>query len=92
MNIVYDHASDKNVKYVLMFGHSDNKLYHDKEHKTPVTKAEMDDVLYSRLLIEVAGVHYNPVSVKKAAEDEVVIITNSSTTPSAATYKTSSGK
>ena len=85
-------AEQKNVSYILLYGHSDNKLYHDKTHKVAVTKAELDPVVYDRILVEVSGKRYIPVNVTMASEDELVIIANSSTTPSAATYKTNSGK
>ena len=86
----FTNAADKFPESVVLYGHSDNLLYEDKAHKVKVKKAVFETIPVNRLLVEKDGVVYIPVSIKvNTPDDEVVVITNSSTSASAATFKTS---
>ena len=86
----YTNADNKFLESVVLDAHSDNVLYEDKAHKVKVKKAAFMTIPVNRLLVEKDGIMYIPASVKVGSPDvEVVVMTNSSTTASAATFKTS---
>ena len=85
-----NHTSESRyTRAVVFYGHSDSKLYHDKAHKQKVSKADLEEYTLDRIIVEDTGIQYRPVSIKVTSPaDEVVIITNSSTTATAKTFKT----
>lgn len=53
------------VSNVVLYGHSDNVLYYDAEHKTSVSNAELMDLLKKGIvLIYDTDVYYLPVMFK----------------------------
>ena len=75
MKKIFHNADDKFLKTIVLFAHSDNKLYEDKEHTVAVTKSNFEKQAFDSFTIEYKGAHYKPNSIKKGSDYEVTILT-----------------
>lgn len=58
---IYEKGKDVHVRHYLAYGHSNNKLYADKEHTVKVTAEELFNAcMYGSLLVN-DGTDYRPV-------------------------------
>ena len=88
-NKLFYMADDKYLNAVVLYGHTDNKLYKDEKHKVVVADDEFANIADMRLIVEYSGSRYTPANIKKSTNYEVVILTNSGATVTAVTLKTS---
>lgn len=59
---IYEKGKDLHVRHYLAHGHSDNKLYADKDHTVKVSAEELYNAcMYASLLVH-DGTDYRPVT------------------------------
>lgn len=64
-DLVRPDVDEVHVSNVVLYGHSDNVLYYDVEHKISVSNAELMDLLKKGIvLIHDTDVYYLPVMFK----------------------------
>lgn len=75
MKKIYGDLKDKYVAKVVLYGHSDNFLYVDDKHTTPITHDELLDLaLKGLVVVSMNNAYYHPYSVKDNTTDVSVFI------------------
>lgn len=76
--LIYGDLKDKYVAKVVLYGHSDNVLYYDKEHTTAITHDELMDLCKKGLVLVTDGTaFYYPVIFKDATTKVTVTVATS---------------
>lgn len=84
MDIIYMNAGDKNIAVRKVYAKADGVAYVDAALKTKLTPDELEDAFYKGLVVvDTAGVVYNPISCKVASG--TVTVTYATTDSAAAT-------
>lgn len=86
MEKIFIDAEEKYLAGVVVYGHTDNKLYADAAHKVPVLNEDVVN-LYDKglLVIKDADTTYKPVALKKNLNVYDVTVVNGAT--ATATFK-----
>lgn len=86
MEKIFIDAEEKYLGGVVVYGHSDNKLYADATHKVPMVNDEVVNLFNKGLLIiKDADTTYKPVAMKKNLNVYDVTVLNGAT--ATATFK-----
>jgi len=83
---IFIDAEEKYLAGVIVYGHTDNKLYADATHKVPMVNDEVVNLFNKGLLIiKDADTTYKPIAIKKNLNVYDVTVVNG--TASTATFK-----
>lgn len=94
MKKIFIDAEEKFLGGVVVYGHSDNKLYTDSTHKVVILNDEAVNLFNKGLLLIDDGTTvYKPVAIKKNSNVyDVTVLNGTASTATFKVYKTSESK
>lgn len=94
MEKIFIDAEEKYLAGVVVYGHTDNKLYADAAHKVPVLNEDVVN-LYDKglLVIKDADTTYKPVALKKNSNVyDITVVNGTSATAAFKVFKSTQSK
>lgn len=67
MKVTYEKSDETYIKSILLYGHTDSKLYADEKHKDPILTSEFKEIMGANVLIKDATATYVPVRFKESS-------------------------